>query len=189
MSCHDDKFQNFPLSKKLKVLLNSLGSTDMFSGYMLRLGAQENIVKWTSQTIEEHQQHMNSVAFRAVLEKVCCDNNVKLVKKKRRCVLKSNVSDIDTFVQSVSERYDFGDCDIEKISLDIRSCHRENSRYFEMFENLTGLQFLLQSVIENFIIWDRFHYLREQSELAECEVLEIFDPAVSPRGKVIFARK
>ena len=43
---------------------------------------------------------MVNVFFRAVLEKVCRDNNVKLVKKKRRRVLGNNYSDVDSFVVS-----------------------------------------------------------------------------------------
>ena len=189
MSCQDDKFQNFPLSEKLRATLKKLNSTEMFSVYMLRLGSQENIIKWKSQTCEEHLHHMVNVFFRAVLEKVCCDNEVKLVKKKRRGISWSSFSDLDSFVDSVFENYDFRDLDIDKISSDIRNCHQENAKYSRLFENLTGLQFLLQSVIENLVILDRFHFLREKSDLSVCKAYEIFDPDISPRNKILFAKK
>ena len=189
MSCQDDKFQNFPISDKLRAILKKLSSTEMFSVYMLRLGSQENIIKWKSQTQEEHQHHGDNVFFRAVLEKVCRDNKVKLRKKKRRGVLKDIIGDVDSFVVSVTEKYDLRDCDIVTLSTDIRKCHEEYSKYCQLFENLTGLQFLLQSVIENLVIWDRFHFLREKSDLNVCEAYEIFDPDISPRNKVIFGEK
>ena len=72
---------------------------------------------------------MVNVFFRAVLEKVCSDNKVKLVKKKRRRVLGNNFSDVDSFVESVLEKFDFGDMDVVKLSSDIRNCHKENSKY------------------------------------------------------------
>ena len=132
---------------------------------------------------------MVNVFFRAVLEKVCCDNKVKLVKRKRRGISCNSFSDLDSFVDSVFENYDFRDRDIDKISSDIRNCHQENAKYSRLFENLTGLQFLLQSVIENLVILDRFHFLREKSDLSVCKAYEIFDPDISPRNKILFAKK
>ena len=183
-------FTNFPMSDSLTSVMRRLGVTsDLFNTYMLRLGAQESLDKWRRQSPEQHRQHANNVAFRAVLEKVAGDNQVKLVKRKRRGVLQSGFSDIHTFVTSIGDRYDLGGCDVEKFSRDLLTCHDENSKYFPLFELVTGLQFLLQSVIESLVISDRALYLRAQCELTECSVIEIFDPAISPRNKVIFASK
>ena len=51
---------------------------------MMRLGAQETLAKWKAQSLDQHEQHLNNLTFRAVLEKVCAERNIKLVKKKRR---------------------------------------------------------------------------------------------------------
>ena len=159
---------------------------------MMRLGAQETLEKWKQQSPEQHQEHLNNLAFRAVLEKVCKDRNIKLVKKKRRGVLKSNHCDIETFVASISDGYDINEEEYVDISESIMKIYKENSQNFTLFEILTGLQLMLQSVIENLILIDRFLFLLENSENSEpnnFKIVEIFDPSISPRNKVIFARK
>ena len=64
--------------------------------------------------------------------------------------------------------------------------YKEHVEDFHIYELLTGMQFFLQAVIENFILLDRAQYLRETSdEPVLVEVLEIFDENLSPRNKVI----
>ena len=123
---------------------------------MLRLGAQETLEKWKQQSPDQHEQHLNNLAFRAVLEKVCADKNIKLVKKKRRGVLKSNHCDIETFVKSISDGYDLSNAECENMSENVMQIYKENVKNFILFEILTGLQLMLQSVIENLIVIDRF---------------------------------
>ena len=101
---------NFPLSskvvfsiKKLRELqLNSPVQPDeLFSVYTMRLAAQvsgitssrlqtdiltfqETIQTWLAQTEADHREHLNNLGFRACLEKVTRDLNIKLSKKKRK---------------------------------------------------------------------------------------------------------
>jgi len=150
---------------------------------------EENIVKWKNQTKEDHLKHMKNVCYRAVLEKVSNDNCLKLVKKKRKGILQSDTEDVEKYLESLSERFLLPDSLIEKFKSDFKICYDENLKHFHLFEVLTGLQFMLQSVIENLIIFDRLLYLQEFCSLSECEIAEIFDPSISPRNKVIFARK
>ena len=51
-----------------------------------------------------------------------------------------------------------------------------------------GLQFLMQRVIESLIICDRVAWLKENG-VDNLQVLEIFQDNISPRNKVIVARK
>ena len=53
---------------------------------------------------------------------------------------------------------------------------------------MTGLQFLVQRVIEDLIIQDRIIFLREYG-VERSEAVAIFDDVISPRNKVISAYK
>jgi len=185
------EISQFPMSSQVKLSLQSCNMlpTKLFTKFTMRLAAQENIVKWKNQTKEDHLKHMKNVCYRAVLEKVSNDNCLKLVKKKRKGILQSDTEDVEKYLESLSERFLLPDCLIEKFKSDFKICYDENLKHFHLFEVLTGLQFMLQSVIENLIIFDRLLYLQEFCSLSECEIAEIFDPSISPRNKVIFARK
>ena len=85
-------------------------------------------------------------------------------------------------------RYDI-QSDGEEIETEMVRCYREHSPEFPLFELLTGLQFLLQAVIENLITLDRVLFLQEDSHSAETGVSQIFDPLLSPRNKVIYVTR
>jgi len=189
MSPNKEGFENFPLSAKLKAAVNSLDNPGVFSGFMLRLGAQETIKRWSAMGQGEHKKHKNNVGFRAVLEKVAKDNNIELKKKKRKGVLQSDFDNFEAFKDSLTKRYSIDETKVDTFREQISKCYEENSKHFDLFELLTGLQFLLQSIIENLIHWDRILYLQELSDFSEPEIFEIFDDAISPRNKVIYAKK
>ena len=71
----------------------------------------------------------------------------------------------------------------------VSSCIELNQNDFHLFEILTGLQFILQSIIEHMIHFDRILYLQEKSVVKECDLYQIFDEVISPRNKVIYAVK
>ena len=187
---HSQGFTNFPLSLQLQEAVKTCDNAhEIFNVFLFRLAAQENQVKWRNQTEADHTNHMNNVGFRAVLEKVCQDRNFLVKKKNRRGVLKNSFNNLSSFIQSLQERYEFSESELTTISQDIRKFCEENTKIFHVLEMLTGLQFLLQSVIEKLIICDRFLFLQENCDLLTCEVVEIFDPKLSPRNKLLFAIK
>ena len=69
------------------------------------------------------------------------------------------------------------------------SCYRDHSGDFPLFELLTGLQFLLQAVIENLVSLDRLLYLQEVCACSDSGIYQIFQPTISPRNKVIHVTK
>jgi len=182
-------FDNFPLSSKLKSAVNSLDKPSVFSCFMLRLGAQETVKRWSNMGSEEHNKHKNNVGFRAVLEKVAIDNNFDLKKKKRKGVLQSDIDNIEDFKGSLLKRFVIDEDKAHIFSDKISKCFEENHKHFDLLELLSGLQILIQSVIENLIHYDRLLYLTENSDFSEYEINEIFDEGISPRNKVIYVKK
>jgi len=182
-------FERFPLSSQVISAVNNSQKPSVFNGYMLRLGAQETSKRWLTTGYDDHRNHMNNVGFRAVLEKVAKENDIQLKKKKRKGTFKSDCDNIDAFRTSLPELYHIDGSKIDIFSQQIFHCFQENSGQFALFEILTGLQFLLQSVIENLIHLDRLLYLQSQSDLSESGIFEIFDDLLSPRNKVIYAKK
>ena len=68
-------------------------------------------------------------------------------------------------------------------------CYSEHSKDFPLLELLTGLQFMLQDVIEKLITVDRLLFLREHCHTKDSGICQIFEPRVSPRNKVIYVTK
>ena len=105
----------------------------------------------------------------------------------------ANVSEnIRSYTRAVRERYHLESVDEDKLESEMVLCYAEHAADFPVIELLTGLQFLLQSVIENLITLDRLLYLQEhcgQEEESEAGIAEIFSPLVSPRNKVLFVTK
>jgi len=184
-----DRFENFPLSSQLSISVKNCERASVFSGFMLRLGAQETKKRWLEMRPEEHKKHMNNVGFRAILEKVGNDNKIELKKRKRKGVLQRDFDSIDAFKNSLAERYEIDEDKVHNFSEQIVECFQENSQHFDLFEILTGLQFLLQSIIENLIHLDRLLYLQENGNFSETGLFEIFDDLLSPRNIVLHAKK
>lgn len=189
MSPSKEGFERFPLSAKLKSAVSKSDKPFVFNGFMLRLGGQETVKRWLAMGVEEHEKHMNNVGVRAVLEKVAKDNNVELKKKKRKGILDSDFNNIDAIKDSLSKLYKIDETEFDDFSAEVFQCLQQHSKHFDLFEILTGLQFLLQSIIENLIHLDRLLYLQELSDFSECSIFEIFDDLLSPRNKVIYAKK
>ena len=104
----------------------------------------------------------------------------------------ANVSEnIRSYTRAVRERYHLESVDEDKLESEMVLCYAEHAADFPVIELLTGLQFLLQSVIENLITVDRLLYLQEQcgGEESKAGIAQIFCPLVSPRNKVLFVTK
>ena len=176
------------LSEKLKSLVLNSNTPDAFNGFMLRLGAQETVKRWISMKQKEHGSHMKSLGFRAILQEVAVSNNIDLVKKKRR-LKQSDFEHINSFLNCISKHYDIDEANAKILTEKVAESYQLNSKLFDLFELMTGLQFLVQSVIENLIHMDRVLYLNEKLKVSECDIVEVFDEVISPRNKVIFASR
>ena len=191
---------NFPLSSKVvfsikkltELELNSPVQPDeLFSVYMMRLAAQETMETWLAQSEADHREHLNNLGFRACLEKVARNLNISLTKRKRRS-LPANVNEnITSYTRAVRERYHLDSLDESKLESEMVLCYEEHAADFPVMELLTGLQFMVQAVIENLIMLDRLLYLQEHcgQDESEAGIAQIFSPLVSPRNKVLFVTK
>ena len=194
---------NFPLSSKVVFSIKKLRELglnspvqpepeELFSVYMMRLAAQETMETWLAQGEAEHREHLNNLGFRACLEKVSRDLNISLTKRKRRS-LPANVNEnITSYTRAVRERYHLDSVDEDKLESEMVLCYEEHAADFPVMELLTGLQFMVQAVIENLIMLDRLLYLQEhcgKEDESEAGIAEIFSPLVSPRNKVLFVTK
>merc|ERR1719228_2690297 len=151
------EFKNFPMS--LAMLMKVQEYRKILSIPLLRLGAQETLARWIGMSEESHEQHMKNVGYRAVLQSFADKQNIKLKKKKRKGVSQNGFKSFGTLLEELPERYELSGEVVENLSL-MNTLNEENVGDFPKYELLTGLQFLLQSVIENLIILDRVQYLK-----------------------------
>ena len=104
----------------------------------------------------------------------------------------ANVNEnIKAYTRAARERYDLGSVDQDRLESEMVLCYAEHAPDLPVLELLTGLQFMLQAVIENLITLDRLLYLQEQcgEEGGQARISQIFSPLVSPRNKVLFVTK
>ena len=191
VSCcyHKMSSDSYPLSEQLIEVvgdkLNVIGSH-----FAVRLACQETLEKWLQQLPEGHEAHSRHFGYRAILEEFCQENHIKLKKKKRRGVRKSQFSSIDDFVESVCQGYDFEDCDIDlesiKKTLTKKCLKYEELNVFDKLEILTGLQLNLQSILEDLILLDRLLFFVENG-FDSTSYIELFDSVISPRNKLLFS--
>jgi hypothetical protein len=136
-------------------------------------------------TVGDHAEHCRHVSLRAVLQLWQDRHGCQLKRRKRRPVSKS--SHIDSFIETLADTYDISHIDWD-YGAELRSIYAESEHLFGLIEVLTGLQFLLQSVIEMVVLEDRRVYLQQQEGIS-CSVWEIFDEKLSPRNKMLLAFK
>ena len=150
--------------------------------YALRLAGQESLDTWLGQSPEEHLEHMRTFGCRSVLQVYAKQNNLTLKKRKRRATLRSHSGSNGELIQNLINRYDLDDAvNAEKELLDLCDKHESS---FKILEFLTGLQLFLQPMFEYFILLDRLLFLLENG-FAKANLLELFDPKISPRNKLI----
>jgi len=189
MSAVDEKYQNFPISSNLKLHVNNLEKSQIFNRFMLRLGAQETLMRWLKMNEEDHSNHKNHMAVRAVIEKVSKDNSLEIRKKKSKHLVKVDIGSLPSCEKDIAACFNINESFSAQIMKQVSSCIELNQNNFHLFEILTGLQFILQSIIEHMIHFDRILYLQEKSVVKECDLYQIFDEVISPRNKVIYAVK
>ena len=159
----------FPLSQALTSLGHLLPPPSR-RPFLLRLGANEGVERWQEQGEAEHSRHMMEVGRRAVLEVVAERRGIKLGRKRAG--------------STVSERWGVDKVVEEEVEQELRGLGGK----LHLLELLTGLQFLMQRVIEELIATDRACYLYECG-VPKVHLARIFDGSISPRNIVICASK
>ena len=141
-------------------------------------------------TASEHEEHCRHVSLRAVLQLWMDRHGLHLTRRKRRPVCRQGRdTDIHSFVASLADCYDLGCVDWDYRE-ELRRLYAANAQLFDLTEVLTGLQFLLQAVIEGVLLEDRRVFLEQQhQEGIVCGVWQIFDEELSPRNKLLLAYK
>ena len=159
----------FPLSPTLKSVGHLLPPPSR-TPYFLRLAANEGVERWLGQGEEEHSRHMVEVGRRAVLEVVAEKSGISLSRRRAGT--------------TVCERWGVG----EDVEQEVEMRLAELGESLHLIEMLTGLQFLLQGVIEELVAMDRVSYLHECG-IKKVNLVRIFDGSISPRNIAICAFK
>ena len=126
--------------------------------------------RWQEQGEAEHSRHMMEVGRRAVLEVVAERRGIKLGRKRAG--------------STVSERWGVDKVVEAEVEQELRGLGGK----LHSLELLTGLQFLMQRVIEELIATDRACYLYECG-VPKVNLVRIFDGSISPRNIAICALK
>ena len=113
---------------------------------------------------------MVEVGRRAVLEVVAEKSGISLSRKRAG--------------SSVCEKWGVG----EEVEQEVEMRLAELGENLHLIEMLTGLQFLLQGVIEELVAMDRVSYLHECG-IKKVNLVRIFDGSISPRNIAICAFK
>ncbi|CAG4964178.1 unnamed protein product [Colias eurytheme] len=194
LECRDGTFKNFPLSNCLKDVF------DKYSGYkylqkpFLRLAAQPpNIAE------DNMEDLVFSLLARATLQVYASRHNCLLKRKKRKAVrLKSKHNDFDAYaedavdngfflIRNSQDEHDntepvFDPSELSKIWRHISEVTFKKTAIFIFLQNL------MQPVFENFVLYDRLLYLKENG-IEKCEIKRIVDECISPRCSALIAKK
>jgi hypothetical protein len=147
-------------------------------------------------TASDHEKHRRHVTMRAVLQLWADRHGLQLVRLKRRPICRrreessgQDASDdhLNTFIESLADSYDLRAVDWD-YGEELRALYAGSAHMFGLTEILTGLQFLLQGVIEALLLEDRKVFLHQQAGL-DCQLWEIFDEELSPRNKLLLVHK
>ncbi|XP_063436455.1 probable methyltransferase-like protein 25 [Mytilus trossulus] len=184
------RFDNFPLSSRLKTVLENK-QTWSLNSYAMRLAAQETRSRWRNQTTQDHEYHIKNVAYRGILEvfikQESCDHS-KLFRKLTR---KGDMATFSTYVEAIVKRttqngYE-GKIEGEKMKGKLEKIYSQYEKYFMYIEPFTALQVLMQPVLETLIYLDRLMWLEEHTH--RTSVVSVFDDSISPRNLALIAVK
>uniref|UniRef100_A0A914I3Z4 Methyltransferase domain-containing protein n=1 Tax=Globodera rostochiensis TaxID=31243 RepID=A0A914I3Z4_GLORO len=163
----------------------------------LRLACQAKLVRWMAFTEQEHFAHRQAFANRAFVECMRLDHknaiefteHDDLLRNERgpprrlnKCITGEDGFRAELLSRSAvleeEEREQF-----EQKLDEIMEEHRAAVRFIEPF---TTLQFALQCPLESVVLLDRLLFLHENR--IDAELVELFDPSISPRNIAIVAR-
>ncbi len=156
----------------------------------LRLACQEPLERWVAMTEGELTERARWQGYRAILEDFCAKRSLAISKRRRRGARKAAIQHEQDYVESVVEGYHFrrSDGGQEEIDLvwlrtELRDAFRDAESVLPSLLNLNIVQLSLQSLLEYFILLDRCLFVLERG--FEVEIIELFDPLLSPRNKCI----
>ena len=187
----------FPRSQALSRAIAASSNPAVFGPFLLRLGAQEPLERWARQDGAEHINHARSVGHRAVLEVAAAQQGIKLIKRRRRAGVAGRARktgeepllEAEQLVETLQDRFQLPPGSEAGLEAAVRKELAARAAQFPLLELLTGLQCLLQPVIERLITEDRLAVLRESPITAPPAVFQIFSDSISPRNKLLFAEK
>ena len=162
--------QGFPLSRALAALRPAPA---LASPYMLRLAAQERLERWEEQGEEEHRRHMEEMGRRGVVEVVAERRGLVVGKKRGK---KGGI------------RWGVGWEEGQVLDREVEEEVKSSRHLFPLLELLTGLQCLVQEVVEELVVVDRAERLREQG-VGEVRVVRVFQGGISPRNLALCCTK
>ncbi|KAB7503484.1 Methyltransferase-like protein 25 [Armadillidium nasatum] len=188
----NSKFKNFPLSRNLYDILEK--REFKMNTFSLRLAAEESLCQYHNRTKTRNKltEDVISIAFRAILQTVCEQNGLQMKKRRRHCGKKSSYSTFEEYISIIFEDYLFLTSSNDSFSnlkyltsqlLQFYLKVKESLKYIALIRTL---QLHLQPVLEGLILLDRVLYLKENG-FNYSGIFELFDDAISPRNKAIFA--
>ncbi|KAM3955781.1 methyltransferase-like protein 25B [Aphomia sociella] len=193
MLVDNGRFSNFPLSKSLKVIFEEEASYNYMGVPFLRLGAQPPNFN------DNLEEMVFNLLARAVLQHYAQTHNCKLKRNKRKAVkMKSVHNNFEIYIQDacvngytlISNTAPTHDENTDENRESVRQFDMKELQYiwrqkctaltFKKAAIFVLLQHHLQPVLENFILYDRLVYLKENG-LNNCKYKKIFNEKISPR--------
>lgn len=186
------RFKNFPLSKCLKDALKQSKGAEYYLGVpFLRLAAHP-------QTFDEPLKDLVfNLLSRATLELYAQINHGKVVRNRRKpihtktldndfskyaeCAVKDGFTMIPNSNQN-SDNIDFDKEELTHLWNKMAPMARKKAGIYIILQNY------LQPIIENFVLYDRLLYLRE-NDIRNCKFQKILNEKISPRCLVLVAYK
>ncbi|CAK1548770.1 unnamed protein product [Leptosia nina] len=185
-------FENFPLSKRLKILYDTYEGFKYLKVPFLRLAAQPPNISQ-----EKMENLVFSLLARATLQLYAHQRNLVLKRKKRKAVrFNTSQNDFSSYLKNAADHgfylthkdnSDSGTPVFNREEL-LLSWRRHSRDTFKRAAVFIALQNRLQSVFENFILYDRLLYLRENG-IHNCVFKRIVNEKISPRSLALIARK
>lgn len=84
---------------------------------------------------------------------------LELKKKRRKATKDDDVNSFHSYLSSLEAAYELSlEVEDKEILMEI---YNSKLHLFNLVENLTGLQFILQNILENLVIADRVQFLKE----------------------------
>ncbi|KAJ8704418.1 hypothetical protein PYW07_011606 [Mythimna separata] len=194
VECHG-VFKNFPLSCCLKGLFGTFKGDEFIRVPFLRLAAQPPSVD------DKLEDLVFNLLSRAVLQTFAFKHNCKLKRKKRKAVKTKNMkNNFEVYIEDAATNGftlikkeangDNNKAENPKFCLEelMTLWHQLTQFTFTKAGIFILLQNYLQPVIENFVLFDRLVYLKENG-VKHCEFKKILNVKISPRCLALIANK
>ncbi|CAO1318823.1 unnamed protein product [Diamesa hyperborea] len=186
------KFNNFPLSEKLKSKLQNY--SNFLNRSFLRLAGQQSPTKWREMNVEEHWIHGKNMFERALAEAMLSENET-LKRVDNTCIHEGRVK-----FEDITSKYILTN-NQNHSTIEWTEEHREKFKKLrqnhpngeEQSESLFCLQTMIQKLCENLVVIDRINYMQEQAKKLNLsiniKVKKLSNDKLSPRCLIFIAEK